>query len=104
MRISFSLVSMIVLVGSQSFAGEYEDKKHISAAKGRFDAALADMNQKCKTQIAGTYDLKSEKYERERYDSTNNKWVIEPSADTSYPLLAGYGYDHCATVFEEIGS
>jgi hypothetical protein len=105
MKISFSLASVIVLVGSQSFAGDYEDRKNIAETKGRFDTALSEMNQKCGTKFAGTYDLKSEKYERERYDSTNKKWIIEPNRESGqFRLVAGYGYDLCATVFAEIGN
>lgn len=105
MKISFSLVTMIALVGSQSFAGDYEDKKNIAETKGRFDTALKDMNAKCETKIVGTYDLKSEQYERERWDSTNKKWIMKPNPEGGqFRLVAGYGYDLCKTVFDEIAS
>jgi hypothetical protein len=78
-----------------------DDQEATLAAKGRFEEELKAMNETCGTNITATYDLKSEKLERERYDSANKKWNIEPNpAGGQWRLRPGYGYDFCACAFQ----
>lgn len=92
-----------VLGATCALAGELEEAEAAKAAKGRYDEALASMNEKCGTSISATYDLKTEKYERERYDETNRKWRFEPNrTEGQFRLERGHGYDLCACAFKGI--
>jgi hypothetical protein len=82
----------------------FEEQEHERESKGRFDEALAKMNEKCGTKITATYALDKEFYQRERYDGPNKKWFMQPN-DTTYgqfTLHRGWGYDQCACAFSGI--
>src|SRR4051794_8110817 len=97
------LLPCLALVATTAQAGDYEDGEALAAAKAGFDGALKSMNEKCGTKITATYDLSTEKYQRERFDEPNKKWFLEPNRDEGqFKLEKGFGYELCACALKGI--
>jgi hypothetical protein len=81
----------------------FDEDQGLKEAQGRFAEALASMNEKCETKITASYDLASEKYGRERFDSANKKWFVEANpTGGQWKLKKGWGYDLCTCAFQGI--
>lgn len=103
MRIALSLLAVLAGLLAPALPARAGDDDDLKESQAHFEKALKSMNDRCKTNITATYDLKNEKYERERYDSTNKKWFFEPNrTEGQFRLKKGFGYDLCACAFQGI--
>src|SRR3954468_15223479 len=91
------------LLAFNANAGDLEDESSLKEAREHFDEALKSMNAKCGTQITASYNLDSEKLQRERYDEANKKWKYEPNpTEGQFRLKKGFGYESCACALKGI--